>query len=318
MKRARILLALLLVLTLVAAVTVIPCAAIDFGDYSGDNDFDFGGGGGSDWGGGDSDWGGGSDSDSDGSGGSGGFLGILFELFLLLPWPLKIVLILVVIAVFALFVLRKGKGGSTPANAPVRMQRQEQPPLRPMNEYYPIDPDFNEEAFREKLSNLYVQMQNGWTAKDIEPLRPYFSDALYTQMERQLQAYKTGHRTNYVERIAVMGVSLKGFRQTPENDLITAVLQTRIVDYTLDDNTGNLISGDRTREKFMTYEWDLVRSKGRTTSATAGVKKIFCPNCGAPLDVNSSARCEYCGSVINASSHDWAICNITAISQQTM
>ena len=305
MKRAKILLALLLVLTMAAALTVIPCAAVDFGDFSGDNDFDFGGG---------SDWDGGSDSDSDGS----GFLGLLFELFFILPWPLKIVLILVVIAVLAFIVLRKKGGGSSSANAPVRMQRQEQPPLRSMNEYYPIDPDFNEEAFREKLANLYVQMQNGWTAKDIEPLRPYFSDALYTQMERQLQAYKAGHRTNYVERIAVMNVSLKGFRQTPENDLITAVLQTRIVDYTLDDNTGNLISGNRTREKFMTYEWDLVRSKGKTTSATAGVKKIFCPNCGAPLDVNSSARCEYCGSVIHADNYDWQLAAIRAISQRTM
>lgn len=314
MKKAAILLAFLLVVSMVLSLTLIPCAAVDFGDYSGDNDFDIGGGsddyGGSSW---DYD-----DDDGDSGSGSGSIIGALLELFFILPWPLRIVLILIVIVVGFIILRRKGSSSSSAQKAPVRIQRVEQPPLRPMNEYYPIDPDFNEEAFREKLSNLYVQMQNGWTAKDIEPLRPYFSDAFFTQMERQLQTYKNNHRTNYVERISVMSVSLKGFRQTPENDLITAVLQTRIVDYTLDDNTGTLLSGDRTREKFMTYEWDLVRSKGMTTSATAGVKKIFCPNCGAPLDVNSSARCEYCGSVIHADNYDWQLAAIRAVSQRTM
>ena len=313
MKTAKLLLALVLVFSLVLSLTFVPCAAVDFGDFSGDNDFDFGGSdyGGSDYGG--SDYGGGDDDDG------GSLFSIFFMLFSILPWPIQVIVILAAIAFFVFRFVIKGKGSSSAQkNTPVRMQREAQPALRPMNEYYPIDPDFNEEAFREKLSNLYVQMQNGWTAKDIEPLRPYFSDALYTQMERQLQAYKNNHRTNYVERIAVLSVSLKGFRQTPENDLITAVLQTRIVDYTLDDNTGAVLSGNRTREKFMTYEWDLVRSKGRTTSATAGVKKIFCPNCGAPLDVNSSARCEYCGSVIHADNYDWQLAAIRAISQRTM
>ena len=126
MKRTRILLALLLILTLVAALTVIPCAAVDFGDFSGDNDFDFGGGGG------DYDYGG-SDSDGD-SDGSGSLIGILLELFCILPWPLKIILILVVIVIFAVIVLRKKNNGSSASNAPVRMQRQEQAPLRPMSE----------------------------------------------------------------------------------------------------------------------------------------------------------------------------------------
>lgn len=71
--------------------------------------------------------------------------------------------------------------------------------LTPIGEYTKIDPNFNAAALCEKASNLYVQMQNGWTAKNIESLRPYFTDALFTQMERSLQGYAQRGETNVVE-----------------------------------------------------------------------------------------------------------------------
>lgn len=121
--------------------------------------------------------------------------------------------------------------------------------LRPMSEYASLDPAFDQQAFAEKLSNLYVKMQNAWTDKDIEPLRPYFTDAIFAQMERQLNAYKVKGYTNYVERIAVLSVKTRGVKQSGGEDHIYVELQTRIVDYTLEDAIGNLVSGNKAREK---------------------------------------------------------------------
>ena len=44
---------------------------------------------------------------------------------------------------------------------------------------------------------------------------------------------------------------------------------------------------------------------------------LHCPNCGAPLDVNHSAKCEYCGQVITVDDYDWVISQIKGISQVT-
>ena len=203
--------------------------------------------------------------------------------------------------------------------APVQMRRPmpSRSDLLPISRYRELDSGFDETAFKEKLSNLYVKMQNDWTAKDIEPLRPYFTDALFTQLERQLDQMKSLNHTNYVERISVMNVSLLGYKQLNGEDLIVARLQTRIVDYTLDDNTGALVKGDRNREKFMTYEWDLVRASGQTTTAESGMTRTVCPSCGAPLDVNASARCPYCDTVLQAEAKDWAVRTMRGISQRT-
>ena len=49
----------------------------------------------------------------------------------------------------------------------------------------------------------------------------------------------------------------------------------------------------------------------------ADLNKIICPSCGAPLDINASARCPYCDSVIQRADHDWVICSIKGVSQVT-
>ena len=44
---------------------------------------------------------------------------------------------------------------------------------------------------------------------------------------------------------------------------------------------------------------------------------LVCRNCGAPLDLNATAKCQYCGAVIQSADFDWVIKTIKGISQQT-
>lgn len=190
--------------------------------------------------------------------------------------------------------------------------------LRPMNEYLELDPEFDEERIRTLMSNLYIQMQETWQRKDISPLRPYMTDKFFSQMDNQLEQFRKSGRTDYTERIAVLNTGIIGWRQSAGMDYITVRLNARIVSYVLDDRTGELISGDRKREKFMEYEIELCRKSGAVTSPESdGVKTATCPHCGAPLKLNASAQCEYCGSVITAVNSDWAICGMRGISQRT-
>ena len=65
-------------------------------------------------------------------------------------------------------------------------------------------------------------------------------------------------------------------------------------------------------------EIELSRKKGSFTRPEAeGVKSDRCPHCGAPIKLNASAKCEYCGSVITAINTNWAICSMKAVSQKT-
>lgn len=301
--------AILLLLTLMlAASLLIVYAFADAGSFSGSSDYGGGssGWGSSDWGSSDYSYGGG--YYSSGSSGDGIFSGLGIIVF--------IVIIIVFVAAKS---SRKGVGTvGTAGAAPTNIAS-----LYPIGSLKESDPFFSESAMKEKISNLYVQMQDAWQNKDFETMRPYMTDSLFNQFNRQLDELKNSQLTNYIDRIAVLDVMLNGWSSDGTNDSLVAILNTRIVDYTVSDKTGELVGGSKTAEKFMCYEWTLIRSKGMKTPPPSGegseeTNSIHCPSCGAPVDINHSAKCPYCDSIISAKDYDWVISGVKGISQRTV
>lgn len=290
---------ILLILILMISVLAVPAMA-DAGNFSGHSDF-----GGS--------YSGSSGSSSGGSGllglallgGSGGSSGgIIF-------------LVIVLYIVFSILKKRKGAGGSVSGAAMTNFSD-----LMPINLIHDKDPNFSEDKIKEKIANLYVQMQDAWQNKKFDSMRPYMTDTLYSQFERQLDELIESDCTNFIERIAVLNVSLSGWRTDEVHDSIVAIVNTRIVDFTVNDKTGQVVSGSKSAEKFMTYEWTLIRSKGMTTASPTGegnegTVSIHCPSCGAPVEINQSAKCPYCDNIISNRDYDWSISAIKGISQRT-
>lgn len=287
----------------------------DFGGFSGNSDYggssSSGGGGG--WSGG---WSGGSSSHGSYSGGD--LFGAAAAGSLLSSdgddWMLAVIVIVVLGIVFLNQNKKKSLQSSAPVyTAPAPVNRN----LKPISGYLALDPQFDEAKLRAHLANLYVQMQDAWHDKDISSLRPYMTDAFFNQMGRQLDALRKARRTDCTENIAVLDTNLLGYWQSGGMDYLAVRLKSRIVSYVLDDRTGKVVSGDQNREKFMEYEWELVRKTGVLTSD--GQKQTAtCPHCGAPLKINASAQCAYCGSVVSVLNEDWAVSGMKGISQRTV
>ncbi|MEA4896170.1 MAG: zinc-ribbon domain-containing transport protein [Oscillospiraceae bacterium] len=286
----------LIVLLLIISVLVVPAMA-DAGNFSGSSDFGGSSGGG---------YSGSYDDSYSGSysGSSGGLTGGA---------------VAIIVVLFIVFYIIKKPGRVSEGAA---SQTAAYPALMPIRSLIDSDPNFSEAAMKEKIGNLYVRMQAAWQAKEFDVMRPYMTDALYSQFKLQLDELIRSECTNHVERIAVMETELLGWRSEETVDAVVVRLQTRIIDYISNDRTGKLISGSRTAEKFMTYEWTLVRSKGMKTPGSSDkgnedAVTIHCPSCGAPVEINQSAKCPYCDSVLNAVSYDWVISEIKGISQRT-
>ena len=266
----------ILVFVLCILLMMLPAfAGADFGDFSGDSDYGGSWDSGSDWSSSswDSDYSSGSyyDDDSDVSG-----IDIGISLAVMAA-------IVVLSLIFDVSEKRKKKKQHGAQGRPQGAQRTPDSRLQPLGDLAVTDPSFDANAMQEKISNLYVQMQNCWTDKNIESLRPYFTDAFFTQMERQLNGLKSRGLTNHVDRIAVLGVNLRGFYKQGGDEHLIVELRTRIVDYTVQDSDKKLVSGDRNREKFMTYEWDMCRAEGSVTTREGAMQSVSCPGCGAPL-----------------------------------
>lgn len=305
---------LLLVLALVLAFSMSTVAFADFGDFAGGSDW-----GGSDFGGWDSgydSWDSGYDSWDSGysdnyyyyDGGdysSDGDIG-----------GMEIIITVIVIAIILGSIAGSRNIKKSSVNRRVNVPRQQNETL--VNDVAGLkrrDPAFSESKFLGEVSNLYVRFQDAWSARDLTDVRPHLTEELYAKSDRQVKGYIQRGQTNHVERVSVLSANIVGCTCDSKNDIVTVEILSRICDYVTDDRTGNVIRGDMNRELFMTYRWTFIRTLGKLTAEDEIVDDKKCPNCGAPLDLNRSAVCEYCGSVVTSGEYGWVVSDIKGISQ---
>lgn len=299
-----------------AAIIILLSSTVayaDFGDYAGGSDWGY-----SDFGGYDSGWDSGYDYYDYGYGygygndyyysGSSGEFGLV-EIIITV-----VIVIIVIIAVIGRNAIGKNVSGRKSVNIPTQNTA---PLINDIAGLKERDPLFSESKFLGEAANLYIRMQDAWSARDLSPIRPHLTEDLFAKSDRQIQGYISRGQTNHVERVSVLNTRIAGCTKDAQNDIITVEILSRISDYITDDRTGEVIRGDRNRELFMTYHWTFIRTLGKTTSEEEAIDDRHCPSCGAPIDLNRSAVCEYCGAVCVSAEHDWVLSDIKGISQRS-
>jgi len=175
-----------------------------------------------------------------------------------------------------------------------------------------FDPSFSSEEMLTFAKNTFIAVQDAWCAKDLEPVRGLMHNNLYNTTLKQVQAKIDQHVTYHYENYTFRNVYLTSYVRDSEYEYITVYLNTQYIDYQVDDNTGNIIRGDKTTMWKMRYLMKFMRSVERQSE-----QPKFCPNCGAPLDIASSGKCLYCGSTVTTSSFDWLLSDFTTVRSDT-
>lgn len=295
-------LAFLAVMAVILTTFCVSLIGFDGNDYGG-------GGGGGDWGGGDwggSDWG--SDDYDYGSGGSFGFISV----------PVIIIIIVIII-------ISKSKGkGSTPT---VRSGQGSQGanvflPNRSdeiQNLIRKKDPNFTADDFVTFAKQVYIDIQMAWCGRDMTPVRPVLHQNLFNTTQRQVEEKKAQGIVYHYESIAINTAYLTSFVRDREFEYLTVYLNARMIDYQVDEKTGNIIRGDKTTRWDMRYKMKFVRSVGTLTKEkVSGTQGYNCPNCGAPLEITSSGECPYCGSVVTTGDYSWVLTDFTTVRNDTV
>ena len=122
----------------------------------------------------------------------------------------------------------------------------------------------------------------------------------------------------HYESIAIDTAYLTSFVKDSQFEYLTAYLSARMIDYQVDEKTGNIIKGDKTTRWVMRYKMKFVRTAGmQTKEETDKASGHNCPNCGAPLEMSSTGKCEYCGSTVTTGEYSWVLTEFTAVRNDT-
>lgn len=177
-----------------------------------------------------------------------------------------------------------------------------------------IDPMFSEDNFLAWTKEVFIKLQTAWTKKDWSIIRPFESNELFEQHNSQLQEFIERGRTNIVERINVTSATLYSFKQDGDKETLKVTLKAVMRDYIIDDSTKRVLEGNPNVDQYMTYRLTFIRKAGvKTKPGTNSKSTTNCPNCGAPTQITSAGKCEYCGSVITTGEHDWVLSNLEGV-----
>lgn len=174
-----------------------------------------------------------------------------------------------------------------------------------------IDPLFNTEEFIASSKNLFIKLQQAWSARDWSVIRIFETNELFEQHKNQLQGYIDNNQINVMDRICVNYANLFAFRQEGDKDILVVRLNSRMSDYIIDATTKQVLKGNKETEYVNTYLLTFMRKKGlQTKEGTDKINTTNCPNCGAPTQITSAGECEYCGSVITTGEYNWVLANL--------
>lgn len=181
------------------------------------------------------------------------------------------------------------------------------------------DPAFTAPDFISFVRDVYVDIQDAWMKRNLEPVRGVLHQNLYQQTQKQIDKKIADGIINYLERISVNTAYLTSYRRDAEYEYVTVYLAASMIDYQVKEATGEILYGDKTTRWNLKYKMTFVRANDAVSrSAEEKDEGFVCPNCGAPLTGTSFGVCEYCDSVVTTGVYDWVLTSFGVVKEDTV
>ncbi len=178
------------------------------------------------------------------------------------------------------------------------------------------DPGFSEGEMVSWVNNVFIQLQNAWTEKDWMKVRPYESDGLFNTHKKQLEQYINKGQTNVVEDIAILSTEFENYKEDSSNEYLSYIIKARYKDYVIEDETNVVVKGSLNQKYLMEYRVSFMRTlNSKTERSEKSSDALSCPNCGAPISINESGVCDYCGSYVTSGQYSWILYQLEPLSQ---
>ena len=125
-----------------------------------------------------------------------------------------------------------------------------------------FDPYFDEAKFQDMAMDLFFKTQGAWANRDMSTVRGLLTGEMFGILQGDVDKMKAEKKINRLENVAVRSVDLTEAWQESGTDFITARIYANLLDYSVDESSGQVIEGSKTDPvKFEEY-WTFTRPVG--------------------------------------------------------
>lgn len=167
------------------------------------------------------------------------------------------------------------------------------------------DPGFDERSFLDRAQTAFFKIQQAWMARNQDLARDVMSDALYERHKMQTDQLIAAHQIDVLENIVIGHAKVVEVTAATPYDTIVVAFTASMTDYTIDENTKQVVDGQRVPTTFTEF-WSFIRRADAKTAVGDTGLASTCPSCGAPLKLVNGA-CSYCSAPVRTSSSEWVV-----------
>lgn len=164
-------------------------------------------------------------------------------------------------------------------------------------------PEFRWDAFEQRVRAIAKELQDAWTARDWERVRPLETESLFQMHRYWIDAYIRQNLRNVVDGFTITRVVPVRIGSDAFYESITVRLYAEGRDSTV-DASGNVVGGSKTSLRRWSEYWTFIRTKITSNAPVA------CPNCGASVHAGSTGICSFCGGKITVGHFEWILSRI--------
>ncbi len=169
------------------------------------------------------------------------------------------------------------------------------------------DPTFSWADFQARARLIFNELQAAWSTLNWERARPHETDNLFQMHRYWIEAYQRQGLRNALDQCQITAMQPVKIKADAFYKAITLRIFAQGYDYTVDTSV-RVVSGSNQNLRHWSEYWTFIRnSKAKPAAARADLN---CPNCGAPLKVNATGICEFCGGKITSGEFDWVLSRI--------
>jgi predicted lipid-binding transport protein (Tim44 family) len=143
--------------------------------------------------------------------------------------------------------------------------------LRQIGRY---DPNFNEETLKEAVQDIFFRIQAAWMNRSTDGIERMVTGEMAAFFKDEFEDMRQKGRINRLENIAVRKVEPTEAWQESGKDFVTALITANLLDYTVDDATGNVVEGDKLNPVKFQELWTFCRDIGAAQWKLSGINQV--------------------------------------------
>lgn len=166
--------------------------------------------------------------------------------------------------------------------------------------------EYNEAMFKTKVDNIFVKLYTSIMKGDLSDVSHFIGDNLQNQLEDKISNLSSQNKRQMYDEINVKDTKIISRSVESDKEVVIVEIISRYMDYIIDKETGDLISGDDSRR---VEKRNILRFEKKLDAKEIGIVRM-CRGCGASISVNTSGRCPYCDRIYNQEDYDYVLVSI--------